>query len=165
VKRFAILLAVLAVGAFFAQDATAQTDVATQTVTLSVAQIVDIDIPANPGPLNISAGTFGSDNLTPVSDNSTSYSLLQNVANDFKITAQIGADVPANTTLVLNLQSAKGTSAGDVDISSAAAAVDCVSGINFGADNNQTITYTYSATADAGVVAPTARVVTFTLTQ
>jgi hypothetical protein len=165
VKRFAILLAIFAICTFVAQNATAQSDAATQTVTLSVGQIVDIEVSANPGPLNITAGTFGSDDLTPVSDNSTTYRILQNIDNSSKITAQIDADVPTNTTLVVNLQSSKGTSAGDVDISLAAAAVDVVSAIQFGSDNNQTITYTYSATADAGVVATTTRVVTFTLTQ
>ena len=81
-----------------------------------------------------------------------------------KITAGIDAAVPSGTTLEVDLQSSKGTGAGDVDISNAVTAVDVVTGIARGADNNQLITYTFSATTAANPFSDT-RVVTFTLTD
>jgi len=138
-----------------------------QNVTLSVDPIYLISVSGDPAPLTITSGTAGDDNLDPVTDNSTNYSLTQNVNSSVKITAEIDAALAAGYTLEVNLASAQGTSAGDVDISSATSgsAADVVTAIALGADAGQTIQYTFSALASAGQLAATNRVVTLTLTN
>ena len=148
------------------QNAAAQAT-ANQTVSLAVSAVYKIATSGNPGGLTISDGTAGTNALTTVSDNSTKYSITQNVAGTVKVTANLDAAMSAGYTLQLNLASAKGTSAGTVDISSTTpgAAVNVVSGIALGADANQTITYTFGANASAGTLTSTNKVVTLTLTN
>jgi hypothetical protein len=162
VKRFAILLAVVAFGVLLAQPTFAQT--AQQTLTLTVGSVADIDVSGSAISLTVDTYTMGSENLTPATDASTTYRVLHNSSTAKKITAGIDAAVPSGTTLEVNLQSSKGTGAGDVDISNAVTAVDVVTAIAKGADNNQLITYTFSATTAADPFSDT-RVVTFTLTD
>jgi hypothetical protein len=158
------LAALLLVG--LAAEGFAQASV-NQNVTLAVNPIYLMAVSGDPAPLTITTGTAGSDVLTPVSDNSTDYSITQNVAGTVKITAEIDAALAAGYTLEVNLASAQGTSQGDMDISSATSgsAVDVVTGIAMGADATQTIQYTFGALASAGQLAATSRVVTLTLTN
>jgi hypothetical protein len=162
VKSFVILLAVAAFGVLLAQPAFAQT--AQQTLTLTVGSVADIDVSGSAISLTVDTYTMGSETMTPATDASTTYRVLHNSSSAKKITAGIDAAVPSGTTLEVNLQSSKGTGAGDVDISNAVTAVDVVTGIARGADNNQLITYTFSATTAANPFSDT-RVVTFTLTD
>jgi len=152
--------------AFMEEAAFAQASV-NQNVTLAVNPIYRMSVSGDPAPLTITDGVAGDDNLVPVSDNTTSYSITQNVGNTIKITAEIDAALASGYTLELNLASTKGTSAGDMDISNAisGSAVDCVTGIARGADANRSILYTFSATATAGTLASTVRTVTLTLTN
>jgi hypothetical protein len=138
-----------------------------QNVTLAVNPIYLMAVSGDPAPLTITTGVAGSDVLTPVSDNSTDYSMTQNVAGTVKITAEMDAALAAGYTLEVNLASTQGTSQGDIDISNATSgsAVDVVTGIAMGADANQTIQYTFGALASAGQLAATTRVVTLTLTN
>lgn len=156
-----LLLAFVAVDGAYAQAT------ATQNLTLEVQSIYRIAVSGNPGALIINDGTAGTSTLTPASDNSTNYSITQNVANTVKITAELDVAMPAGYTLEIGLASTQGSSAGTVDISSATAgsAQDVVTAISRGADANQTITYTFSADASAGPLASTSRTVTLTLTN
>lgn len=140
---------------------------ATQTVTLAVNSVFQISTSGNPGGLTITTGTAGTDALTSVSDNSTTYSITQNFGNAVKITAHMDAALASGYTLNLNLGSTKGTSAGSVDISNATSgsAVDVVTGIIRGADAGQSIGYTFSALASAGTLSSTNKTVTLTLTN
>lgn len=140
---------------------------ATQTLTLAVNTVYKITTSGNPAPLTITTGTAGSDNLTAVSDNSTTYSITQNFGNTVKITANLDAALPAGYTLRMTLASTKGTSAGSVDISNATSgsAVNVVTSIQRGADAGQAISYTFSALASAGTLSSTAKTVTLTLTN
>ena len=140
---------------------------ATQTVTLAVNAIYKIATSGNPSPLTISTGIAGSDNLTAVTDNSTTYSITQNFGNTVKITANLDAVLPAGYSLKLGLTSTKGTSAGSIEISNATSgsAVNVVTTIQKGADAAQAITYTFSALASAGPLSSTAKTVTLTLTN
>ena len=158
---FAAVLIVGLTGNVFAQAT------ATQNVTLAVNQVYKIAVSGDPAPLTITTGTAGVDALSSVSDNSTNYSITQNVDPAVKITAHMDAVLGAGYTLELALASTKGSSAGSIDISNATAgsAVDLVTGIALGADANQTVTYTFSADASAGVLASTTKVVTLTLTN
>ena len=160
---------ILAIGAatlLVTESAFAQAT-ATQSLTLAVNAVYKIAASGNPAPLTITTGTAGSDNLTAVSDNSTTYSITQNFANTVKITANLDAALPAGYTLQVNLATTKGTSAGTVDISSATSgsAADVVTAINRGADAGQAITYTFSALASAGTLPTTSKTVTLTLTN
>lgn len=147
------------------QPASGQT--ATQSVNLTVSTVYKISTSGNPSALTVTTGTAGTDALTSVSDNSTTYSITQNFGNTVKITANLDAALQAGYTLNINLASTKGTSAGTVDISNATSgsALSVVTGINRGADAGQPITYTFSALASAGMLTSTTRTVTLTLTN
>jgi hypothetical protein len=140
---------------------------ANQTVSLAVSAVYKIAVSGNPGAMTIITGTAGTNALTSVSDASTTYSITQNVAGTVKITANLDAAMSSGYTLQMGLASAKGTSAGLVDISATTpgAAVDVVSNIAVGADAAKTITYTFGADADAGTLSSTSKVVTLTLTN
>jgi non-ribosomal peptide synthetase component E (peptide arylation enzyme) len=164
-KRLALLLGVAILSIGLVQSAMAQ-DQANQTVTLAVNAVYKIAVSGDPAALTINTGTAGVDALTPATDNSTTYSITQNVGTGVKITAGLDAVLPAGYTLTLNMASTKGTSAGSVDISNASpTAVDVVTTINKGADAGQGITYSFSANASAGTLASTTRTVTLTLTN
>lgn len=149
------------------ESASAQSATATQSLTLAVNTVYKIATSGNPGALTITTGTAGTDALTSVSDNTTTYSITQNFANTVKITASLDLALPAGYSLSIDLASTKGTSAGAVDISNATSgsALDVVTGINLGADAGQGIGYTFSALASAGTLASTSKTVTLTLTN
>ena len=165
-KTLFIAVVALLMVAGFAAESHAQASV-NQNVTLAVNPIYLMAVSGDPAPLTITSGTAGSDALDPVSDNSTDYSMTQNVDGTVKITAEIDAALAAGYTLEVNLASGQGTSQGDIDISSATSgsAVDVVTAIAMGADANQTIQYTFGALASAGQLPATTRVVTLTLTN
>jgi len=157
----------LVVGSVIAiQDALSQST-ATQSVNLTVSTVYKISTSGNPAALTVTTGTAGTDALTSVSDNSTTYSITQNYGNAVKITANLDAALQSGYTLTVNLASSKGTSAGTIDISNATSgsALSAVTSINRGADAGQTITYTFSALASAGMLTSTTRTVTLTLTN
>jgi hypothetical protein len=165
-KKTILILMASALSMFFAESVLAQAT-ATQTLTLAVNAIYKIATSGNPAPLTITTGTAGSDNLTPVTDNSTTYSITQNYGNTVKITANLNSVLTAGYSLKLALGSTKGTSAGSVDISNATSgsALNVVTGIQRGADAGQSITYTFSALASAGTLASNSKTVTLTLTN
>ncbi len=160
------LLLALAAGVLTTTALIAQTSV-TQSVNLTVNTVYKISTSGNPAPLTVTTGVAGTDALTSVSDNSTTYSITQNYGNTVKITANLDAALQSGYTLRVNLASLKGTSAGTVDISSATSgsAVSVVTGIGRGADAGQIITYTFSALASAGPLTATTKTVTLTLTN
>lgn len=157
----------LVVGVAVAFQAAMSQSTATQNVNLTVSTVYKISTSGNPGALTISTGTAGADALTSVSDASTTYSITQNFGNTVKITANLDAALSAGYTLQINLASTKGASAGSVDISNATSgsALNVVTGINKGADAGQTVTYTFSALASAGMLTATTKTVTLTLTN
>ena len=165
--RTFVAITVLAIAlTFVGGNAFAQASV-NQSVTLAVNSIYLMSSSGNPAPLTVTTGVAGNDNLTPVSDNSTTYNITQNVGNTIKITGQVDVALASGYTLQANLSSAKGTSLGNVDISNATSgsAVNLVTGIARGADANKAVAYTFSATATAGTLASTTRTVTLTLTN
>jgi len=165
-KKILATLTVAAITLAAVQTASAQAS-ATQNVSLAVNAVYKIAVSGNPGALTITTGSAGVDALTSVTDNSTTYSITQNVGNTLKITANLDAVLPAGFTLKMNLSSVKGTSAGDVNVSNATSgsAVDLVTGIARGADAGKTITYTFEADATAGTLSSTTKVITLTLTN
>jgi hypothetical protein len=165
-KKSIAVIALVVLSFAVAQNAMAQAS-ATQNFNLAVNAVYKIATSGNPGAMTITTGTAGTNALTTVSDASTSYSITQNFASTVKITANLDAALAAGYTLQLNLASAKGTSAGNVDISATtpASAANVVTAIGMGADAGKTITYTFDANASAGMLSSTAKVVTLTLTN
>jgi len=162
-KKSLILLALVVAVAY---DAFSQAT-ATQNLTLAVNAVYKISTSSNPGAMTITTGTAGTDALSSVSDNSTTYSITQNFGNTVKVTANLDAALPVGYTLQINMASAQGTSAGNVDISNATSgsAVNVVTAINRGADAAKAISYTFSALASAGTLSSTGKTVTLTLTN
>jgi len=150
-------MSMLIVGSAFAQTST------TQTLSLTVGSVYKMTVSGSPAAMNITTGTAGTDALTPVSDNSTTYSITQNNGNTVKITAGLSTALSAGYTLKLTLASTKGVSAGAVTLSTTAASV--VTAIANGADAGQMINYSFAANASAGTLSTTSETVTLTLTN
>ncbi len=165
-KKSIVILGVAILSLALVQGAMAQAT-ANQSLNLAVNAVYKIAVSGDPGALTITTGTAGTNALTSVSDNSTKYSITQNVAGTVKITANLDAALAAGYTLQMNLASSNGTSAGTVDVSSTSpgSALNVVSNIAMGADANQVITYTFGANASAGTLSTAAKVVTLTLTN
>ena len=165
-KKSIVILGVAILSMALVSNVMAQAT-ANQTVSLAVNAVYKIATSGNPGGLTITTGTAGTDALSTVSDNTTTYSITQNVAVTVKVTANLNSALSAGYTLQLNLASSKGTSAGTVDISGTTpgSALNVVTGIAMGADANQTVTYTFGANASAGTLSSTNKVVTLTLTN
>ena len=163
VRYTALLVAALALVALVSETGLAQSS-ATQSVTVSVSAVAKIWVSGNPGALTITDGPVGTDNLTSVSDASTTYSITHNSTTNKRITASLDASLPDGFTLQASLGSNKGLSSGSTTIP-AGSAVNLVTGIERGADAGRTITYTFSALASSGTLAPETRTVTLTLTD
>jgi hypothetical protein len=165
-KKSIVILGVAILSMALVSNVMAQAT-ATQTVSLAVNAVYKISTSGNPGALTITTGTAGTNALTSVSDNTTTYSITQNVAGTVKLTAYLNSALTAGYKLEMNLASTKGTSAGTVDVSNATSgsAVDLVTAIARGADAAQAIAYTFSADASAGTLTSTNKTVTLTLTN
>jgi len=165
-KKSLVTLALAGLSILIVGNAFAQTS-ATQNVTLTVNTVYKISTSGNPSSMIVTTGTAGTDALSSVSDNSTTYSITQNFGNTVKLTANLDAALSAGYVLQLNMASSRGTSAGTVDISNATSgsAENVVTAVNRGADAGQMITYTFSALASAGMLSSTNKTVTFTLTN
>ena len=161
-KKSLVILVIAALADYAFGQATAS-----QSVSLTVNTVYKISTSGNPAALTIITGTAGTDALSSVSDNSTTYSITQNYGNTVKVSAHMDAALSSGYTLQVNLASTKGTSAGTMDISNATSgsAVDVVTGINKGADPGQTISYTFSALASTGTLSSTNKTITLTLTN
>jgi len=165
-KKSIVYLGVAILSFALVQNAMAQAT-ANQSLSLAVNAVYKIAVSGDPGSLTVTTGTAGNNALTSVSDNSTKYSITQNVAGTVKVTANLDAALAAGYQLQMNLGSALGTSAGTVDISGTTpgSALNVVSSVAMGADANQVITYTFGANASAGTLSSTSKVVTLTLTN
>ena len=141
---FAIAVLVLSTRAAFAQ-------------TLSTA--------GTPGSLRISSAVAGSEPIS-VSTSGGTYSITTpNPNRQYAITGQINATMPAGVTLTVTL-----AAPGQGSVSLGAVALDLtarnlVTGIKKNVSATQSITYQLSATAAAGVVPLSSRIVTLTIIQ
>lgn len=114
----------------------------------------------SPATMKVSAAIPGA-GLTPVSDASTKYTVIELGGGHHEITAQINSPMPAGVTLTVELAAPSGaTSTGPVVLGVAAHAA--VTNISTTISSNA-ITYNLSATPAAGVVAAQTRTVTFTI--
>ena len=141
-----------------ATSAAAQT--ATQTVTFQVDAINQVGVTGSPT-LDINAAVAGNA-PTSVTSAGNTWAVTCNQTGA-KITASIGSAMPAGVTLSATLGAPAGaTSAGIKSLSTAAA--DMVTGITKLNASGLTLTYQLDATAAAGVITSTTRVVTYTIT-
>ena len=152
-------LAVLAMLAGSAHMALSGTT-ATQTATYEVTSIDEISVSGNPGALTINTAVAGSQ-PTDATDATTTYAITTNNSTR-KITGKINTAMPANTSLKVTLVAPTGgTSAGQVTLS--VTDQDLVTGITKLAESGKTITYVFSATLAAGIVASASKTVTLTV--
>ncbi len=153
----------LAAAALLAPLAVNAANSANQTVTFEVAAIDELSVSGNPGALTVNTATAGSQ-PDAVTDATTTYALTTNAGTDArKITAVLDTAMPANTTLTVTLGAPTGgSSPGAVTLTNAAA--DVVTGVDSVAESGLGISYNFSATVAAGVVASASKTVTFTLT-
>jgi hypothetical protein len=152
----------LTIGALFALSAvrTASAQTATQTVTFQVTAINQIAVTGTPS-LVINTAAAGSAPTT-VTSSGNSWSVTTNQSGA-SITASIPTAMPAGLTLSANLVAPAGaTSSGSTALGVTAATV--VSGITKLNASALALTYTLDATAAAGVVTSSTRVVTYTIT-
>ena len=141
-----------------ATSAAAQT--ATQTVTFQVDAINQVGVTGSPT-LDINAAVAGNA-PTSVTSAGNTWAVTCNQTGA-KITASIGVAMPAGVTLSATLGAPAGaTSAGIKSLSTAAA--DMVTGITKLNASALALTYQLDATAAAGVITSTTRVVTYTIT-
>jgi hypothetical protein len=132
----------------------------TQTVSFQVAGIDAISTNGDNVSLVINSAVAGSD-LTSVTDSSTTYSITTNGVSK-KITGSLSDDMPANTSLMVNLAAPNGAnSLGSVALTKNPK--DLVNGISKIAADRKTITYTFNASVAAGVINATTRKVTLTI--
>jgi len=141
-----------------ATSASAQT--ATQTVTFQVDAINQVGVTGSPT-MDINAAVAGSA-PTSVTSAGNTWAVTCNQTGA-KITASIGVAMPAGVTLSATLGAPAGAaSAGIKSLTTAAA--DMVTGITKLNASGLTLTYQLDATAAAGVITSTTRVVTYTIT-
>ena len=138
-------MAVLALnaGAAFAQTVTTAGSPSLMRVTSAVAG-------SEPLPITVAGGTY---TVTTGNPNRT-----------HAVTAQLNANMPTGTTMAITLAAPPGgTSLGAVALDVTARNV--VTGIPRNTSSTQSITYTFTATASAGVVPLSSRTVTFTIVR
>ena len=137
----------------------AQAQTATQTVTFAVNAINQIAFTGAPS-LTITTAVAGSA-PTSVTDASSAWAVTTNQTGA-KISASIPSNMPAGLTLSANLAAPTGaTSASFQSLSTVS--VDLVTAITKLAQGSLTATYKLDATAAAGVVTSTTRLVTYTI--
>jgi hypothetical protein len=139
-------------------------NIATQSVSYEVTAINEIEVSGDPGALVVNTAVAGSE-PTADTDNTTTWDITTNGGTDGKkLTVVIDTDMPANTTLEINLTApTDATSSGDVTLSTTV--MNAVTLIDSVAESGLSITYTLSATIAAGVVSQASKTVTLTLTD
>lgn len=147
----------LSLGLAFGAPAFAQTT-ATTTATFEVAAINEIALTGAPPVLTITAAAAG---VTPTAVTATqTYAVTTN--QTAKISAALDTDMPAGLALTVTM--APPTGATSTPAALTAASQDLVTGIT---NLNQTgllLTYGLTATAAAGVVPSSTRIITYTVT-
>ena len=141
-----------------ATSAAAQT--ATQTVTFQVDAINQIGVTGSPT-MAITAAVAGSA-PTSVTSAGNTWAVTCNQTGA-KITASIGVAMPAGVTLSATLGAPAGAASAGIK-ALGTAAVDMVTGITKLNSSGLALTYQLDATAAAGVITSTTRVVTYTIT-
>jgi hypothetical protein len=151
-----LLVFLITLGAAGAVDA----QTATQTVTIQVNAINEIAFSGSPA-LVVSTATAGSPPASAVNSAAT-WAVTTNQSGA-RITAGLNAAVPAGLTLSVTLAAPVGATSTGIQALTTTA-VDVVTGLSQVAAAALGVTYQLDATPVAGVIAPTTRIVTYTIT-
>ncbi len=136
-------------------------NVATQTVVFSIDSISEIAFSSDPYILNASQAIPGC-NPKDVIDTTSFYAITSNGCSE-KIVACLNSPMPMGTALFVWLTAANGaTSQGGVYLDSSNQ--NLVTGISRVAQGNLPVSYLFKSSTSAGILPPTARIVTYTLT-
>jgi hypothetical protein len=138
----------------------AQTVTANLQIAMEVKPVTRLVVSGAPLPLSVTSGG----GATSATDRSTRYSLVTNLRN-MRIAASIDRPMPTGTSLAIMLESSRGTSRGEVDITASTGSAEVVAGIEPGGDSDQRITYRFSAQPGISEIASQVRTVTLTLTE
>jgi hypothetical protein len=154
------VIALAALSLISGADVVAQPVAATQKLALEVLPVTRIVVSGSPLPMSVAGGTASGS----VTDGSSSYSLVTNLSN-MRIAASIDRPMPSGTSLAITLESSRGTSRGEVDITRSTGATDVVAGVGPGSESGQKIRYRFSTEPGMSELAPQERTVTLTLTE
>lgn len=135
-------------------------NVATQTVTFSVCPISEISISGDPPSLVATSAAPGTD-MSEVTDNSTYHSITTNGSSE-NLIVTLDSPMPAGTMLCFMASPPTGAVSHCLELDSNNQTA--ISGITQIAEGNLQISYTFKASVAAGIISPTSRIVTFTLT-
>jgi hypothetical protein len=144
------LTAVLAAGLVLSVSETVPAgSTATQTITYEVKAINELSVNGPPAAIVINTANAGAepDTLTK----STTYAITTNETK--KITGKLNEDMPAGVTLKIKLAAPTGGSSPALPVKLTAGEVDLVTGVSKIAETGLIVTYTLSATAEAGAIA------------
>lgn len=135
-------------------------DNASHTINFEVQAINEIAVSLASVSLVVNSATAGAQ---PDADtDATSFYAITTNGTNKRIQAKLDTAMPADTTLVVNVEvPSVGSSAGDVTLT--ATDQDVVTGITEVADAASGITYTLDATVAAGIIGASSRTVTFTI--
>lgn len=126
------------------------------------AQSGTLSVSGNPSTLTITSAVAGFA-PDPVSDNTTTYALLD-VTSVARVTARLDAPIPTGSVLRLTMEAPGGAvSSGPVELSTTDQVM--VRLIPVGSHSGLTLTYQFVAASAAGVVPPSVRTVTFTVSS
>jgi hypothetical protein len=156
VSRSALLSGLLVIAA--AASAAGQST--TQTVTWQIDAVNQVGVTGSPT-MAVTAAVAGSA-PTSVTSSGNTWAVTTNQSTA-KITASIGSAMPAGVTLSANLGAPAGASSAGL-VALTTTAVDVVTGITKLNASGLSLSYQLDATAAAGVIASTTRIVTYTVT-
>jgi hypothetical protein len=120
-----------------------------------------INVSGSPPTLRITTATAGG-SPNPVTDASTTYTVFSLRTNQ-KITAHLNQAMPPGTSLLVTLAAPNGSATTKGAVTLTTTAQDMVTGIGFVLGGSHPITYEFTATSAAGVIATDSRVVTLTM--
>jgi hypothetical protein len=163
-KRLTLLTAVVVALVIATGDQSfAQSASATQRLMFEVKPVVSLVVSGDPDPMIISKSS-GDNAYRSVRDQRTRYSLVTNV-EQMRILASLNEPMPAGTSLRVQLQSTRGISAGEVDLSRSGTPKEVVTGIRAGWDSDLVISYDFSAEPQVAELKSINRTVVLTLTN
>ena len=144
------LTTVLATGLVFGMsEAVLAASTVTQMITYEVKAINEISVSGPPATIVINTANAGVEPDTL--SKSTTYAITTNETK--KITGKLNENMPPGVTLKIKLAAPAGGSSPALPVTLTAAEVDLVTGVSKIAETGLAVTYTLSATAEAGAIA------------
>jgi hypothetical protein len=144
------LTAVLATGLVLVVSETVPAGgTATQTITYEVKAINELSVSGPPGAIVINTANAGAE--PDALSKSTTYAITTNETK--KITGKLNENMPHGVTLKIKLAAPAGGSSPALPVTLTVGEVDLVTGVSKIAETGLVVTYTLSATSEAGTIA------------